>query len=126
MVCFNSTLRGVQLHHLFVNRNVSPQSSIGTFDPLCEVQSDKASVEITSPYDGTVKEILVQEGQVAKVGEDLCIIEVEEEASDSSNKLTSESLDGTIKENESPPPRQEQERDASKSEFGASEPRPPV
>src|SRR5712675_1683756 len=93
---------------LFVNRNVSPQSSIGTFDPLCEVQSDKASVEITSPFDGTVKEILVQEGQVAKVGEDLCIIEVEEEASDSSNKLTSESLDGTIKENESQTPSQEQ------------------
>ena len=62
------------------HRNVSPQSSIGAFDPLCEVQSDKASVEITSPYDGTVKEILVQEGQVAKVGEGLCIIEVEEES----------------------------------------------
>ncbi len=49
------------------------------FDPLCEVQSDKASVEITSPFEGTVKDILVKEGQIAKVGEDLCTIEVEEE-----------------------------------------------
>jgi len=71
-------------------RSVSPQSSIGAFDPLCEVQSDKASVEITSPYDGTVKEILVQEGQVAKVGEGLCIIEVDEEESSSSDIPTSE------------------------------------
>jgi 2-oxoisovalerate dehydrogenase E2 component (dihydrolipoyl transacylase) len=58
---------------------VKPSSTISAFDPLCEVQSDKASVEITSPYDGVVKEILVQEGQVAKVGEGLCLIEVEED-----------------------------------------------
>ncbi|KAF8502807.1 CoA-dependent acyltransferase [Russula emetica] len=64
--------------------SVSPRSSVSIFDPLCEVQSDKASVEITSPYDGTVAEILVQEGQVAKVGEDLCLIEVDEEESNPS------------------------------------------
>ena len=55
------------------------QSAIQSFDPLCEVQSDKASVEITSPYDGIVKELLVQEGEVAKVGQELCVIEVDEE-----------------------------------------------
>lgn len=49
------------------------------FEPLCEVQSDKASVEITSPFDGVLKEILVGEGEVAKVGEGLCLIEVEDE-----------------------------------------------
>jgi 2-oxoisovalerate dehydrogenase E2 component (dihydrolipoyl transacylase) len=62
-----------------VDRSVKPQSSIQAFDPLCEVQSDKASVEITSPFDGIVKELLVQEGEVAKVGAGLCLIEVEEE-----------------------------------------------
>lgn len=36
-------------------------------------------MEITSPYDGVVKEILVQEGDVAKVGAGLCLIEVDEE-----------------------------------------------
>ena len=60
-------------------RNVAPKSTIQSFDPLCEVQSDKASVEITSPFDGVVKQILVAEGQVAKVGAGLCLIEVEEE-----------------------------------------------
>lgn len=52
---------------------------IQAFDPLLEVQSDKASVEITSPFDGIVKELLVKEGGIAKVGERLCLIEVEEE-----------------------------------------------
>ena len=50
-----------------------------SFDALCEVQSDKASVEITSPYDGVVKQLLVEEGEIAKVGAGLCLIEVEQE-----------------------------------------------
>ena len=36
-------------------------------------------MEITSPFDGVIKELLVNEGQVAKVGEGLCLIEVDEE-----------------------------------------------
>lgn len=38
-------------------------------DVLCEVQNDKAVVEIPSPVEGTVEEILVQEGTVAVVGD---------------------------------------------------------
>lgn len=52
---------------------------------MCEVQSDKASVEITSPFDGVVKEILVKEGEVAKVGQGLCVIEVDEEVIGNTN-----------------------------------------
>ena len=58
---------------------MQPAAPIQSFDTLCEVQSDKASVEITSPFDGVVKELLVKEGEVAKVGEGLCIIEVDSE-----------------------------------------------
>ena len=50
-----------------------------SFDALCEVQSDKASVEITSPFDGVVKQLLVQEGEIAKVGAGLCLIEAEQD-----------------------------------------------
>jgi len=56
---------------------VKPSSSLQAFDPLCEVQSDKATVEITSPFEGTLKTLLVPEGGIAKVGEGLCLIEVE-------------------------------------------------
>ncbi|RSK53508.1 dihydrolipoamide acetyltransferase family protein [Bacillus canaveralius] len=38
-------------------------------DILCEVQNDKAVVEIPSPVTGTVEEILVDEGTVATVGQ---------------------------------------------------------
>ncbi|KAI6020971.1 CoA-dependent acyltransferase [Pisolithus microcarpus] len=58
---------------------VKEQSAVQSFDPLCEVQSDKASVEITSPYDGVIKQFLVGEGEVAKVGQGLCLIEVAED-----------------------------------------------
>ncbi|KAG9092835.1 hypothetical protein FS749_015408 [Ceratobasidium sp. UAMH 11750] len=69
--------------------SVQPQGKVSSFDPLCEVQSDKASVEITSPFDGTVAQILVQEGHIAKVGEGLCVIEVEEDG-DSASEPTNE------------------------------------
>lgn len=62
------------------NRSLTPNTRISAFDPLCEVQSDKASVEITSPFDGVVVELLVQEGEIAKVGSGLCVIEVDAEA----------------------------------------------
>lgn len=38
-------------------------------DLLCEVQNDKAVVEIPSPVEGTVLELLVEEGTVATVGQ---------------------------------------------------------
>ncbi|MET3575817.1 dihydrolipoamide acetyltransferase family protein [Bhargavaea ullalensis] len=38
-------------------------------DTLCEIQNDKAVVEIPSPVGGTVEEVLVQEGEVAVVGD---------------------------------------------------------
>ncbi|MEG0450017.1 MAG: dihydrolipoamide acetyltransferase family protein, partial [Lysinibacillus sp.] len=38
-------------------------------DILCEVQNDKAVVEIPSPVDGTVEEVLAAEGTVAIVGD---------------------------------------------------------
>ncbi|TBU46279.1 CoA-dependent acyltransferase [Dichomitus squalens] len=60
--------------------NIKPSTPVHTFEPLCEVQSDKASVEITSPYDGIVKELFVEEGAVAKVGQDLCTIEVADDS----------------------------------------------
>ncbi|KAH6903478.1 hypothetical protein BKA70DRAFT_1227798 [Coprinopsis sp. MPI-PUGE-AT-0042] len=37
-----------------------------SLQPPCEVQFDKASVEITSPFDDLVKTLLAQEGEIAK------------------------------------------------------------
>ena len=59
-------------------RSVKSQATVQAFNVLCEVQSDKASVEIASPFDGVLEEILVEEGGVAKVGEALCPTETED------------------------------------------------
>jgi pyruvate dehydrogenase E2 component (dihydrolipoamide acetyltransferase) len=47
---------------------VSEGQEIAEDDPLVEIQTDKATVEIPSPYAGTVLKILVAEGEVAPVG----------------------------------------------------------
>ncbi|KAF9475358.1 CoA-dependent acyltransferase [Pholiota conissans] len=75
-----------------VKWSVKPRDSIEAFDPLCEVQSDKASVEITSPFDGVITELLVKEGEIAKVGSGLCLIEVDEEIVDGANPAVLEPI----------------------------------
>jgi pyruvate dehydrogenase E2 component (dihydrolipoamide acetyltransferase) len=48
---------------------VKPGDKVQEDDVLCEVQNDKAVVEIPSPVEGTVEEVLVEEGTVAIVGD---------------------------------------------------------
>jgi 2-oxoisovalerate dehydrogenase E2 component (dihydrolipoyl transacylase) len=50
---------------------VSPGDRISQFDRVCEVQSDKASVEITSRYDGVVIALCGDVGDVMLVGQPL-------------------------------------------------------
>ncbi|KAL1334849.1 hypothetical protein HN51_063802 [Arachis hypogaea] len=53
---------------------------IEDFQPLCEVQSDKATIEITSRYKGKVAHVLHVPGDIVKVGETLLKILVDETA----------------------------------------------
>jgi pyruvate/2-oxoglutarate dehydrogenase complex dihydrolipoamide acyltransferase (E2) component len=53
---------------------VSEGQEIAEDDPLVEIQTDKATVEIPSPYAGTVLRILVAEGEIAPVGTELVLI----------------------------------------------------
>ncbi|OTF69719.1 hypothetical protein BLA29_006341, partial [Euroglyphus maynei] len=57
------------------------------FDNICEVQSDKASVTITSRYDGEIKKIYYNVDDTAKVGQPLIDILIE---SDDSSTAESE------------------------------------
>lgn len=63
---------------------VKPGDTVKEDDVLAEVQNDKAVVEIPSPVDGTVKEVLAEEGTVAVVGDVIVTIDApgyeEEEA----------------------------------------------
>ena len=53
---------------------VAEGQEIAEDDPLVEIQTDKATVEIPSPYGGTVLKILVAEGEIAPVGAELVVI----------------------------------------------------
>ncbi|MFC1859021.1 dihydrolipoamide acetyltransferase family protein [Thermodesulfobacteriota bacterium] len=52
-----------------LNVLVAAGDEISEGDPLLEVETDKAAVEIPSPFTGTVKDILVKAGDVVKVGD---------------------------------------------------------
>lgn len=55
---------------------VEPGAKIEEFDLICEVQSDKASVEITSRYNGVIKKLHYDPGQMALVGHPLVDIDI--------------------------------------------------
>ncbi|CEI64770.1 Lipoamide acyltransferase component of branched-chain alpha-keto acid dehydrogenase complex [Fusarium venenatum] len=59
---------------------VEPGARVEEFSPLCEVQSDKASVEITSRFSGVVKKLHYEAGEMAKVGKPFVDIDIEGEA----------------------------------------------
>ncbi|WEG11749.1 dihydrolipoamide acetyltransferase family protein [Pullulanibacillus sp. KACC 23026] len=56
---------------------VKPGDVVKEDDVLAEVQNDKAVVEIPSPVDGTIKEILGEEGKVYVVGDVIVTIDAE-------------------------------------------------
>lgn len=52
---------------------VAVDQAVQEGDLIMEIETDKAAVEIPSPYSGTVKEILVKVGDMAKVGDVLMV-----------------------------------------------------
>lgn len=59
---------------------VKPGDKVEEFSKICEVQSDKAAVEITSRYEGTIMKLHHEVGAIAKVGSVLVDIETQNEA----------------------------------------------
>lgn len=59
---------------------VEPDARVEEFSPLCEVQSDKASVEITSRFAGVVKKLYYDAGEMAKVGKPFVDIDIQGDA----------------------------------------------
>ena len=58
---------------------VSEGDKVSVDQPLVEIETDKASTDIPSEFDGVVAEIKVQEGDEVKVHQVILILEVEDE-----------------------------------------------
>jgi len=67
---------------------VKDGDKVKSFDRLCEVQSDKATVEITSRFDGVIAKIHHAEGSIVKVGE--ALVDIQTTLASDNGKLTSE------------------------------------
>ena len=52
-----------------------PGDEVKKYEPIVEVNTDKVEVELPSPVTGTVKELLVQEGEVVAIGAALAVID---------------------------------------------------
>lgn len=66
--------------------HVKPGDKVNQFDSICEVQSDKASVTITSRYDGVVRKLYHEVDGTCKVGSPLVDIEIADDSSSSSEE----------------------------------------
>ncbi len=54
---------------LVINVFISNGDSIKKEQPVIEIETDKAAIELPSPYDGTVQEVLVSVGDSIKIGQ---------------------------------------------------------
>src|SRR5437870_3232340 len=73
---------------------VTPGQDIAAFQPLCEVESAKAAVELTAPVAGRVVETRVAEGGVAQLGDVLVVIDTDGRGSATGGSVASEAPAG--------------------------------
>ncbi|KFY61673.1 hypothetical protein V496_04949 [Pseudogymnoascus sp. VKM F-4515 (FW-2607)] len=73
---------------------VEPGARVEEFDKICEVQSDKASVEIPSRFSGVIKKLHYDTGEMAKVGKALIDIDVPEEVAEAVEQAGTAPLGG--------------------------------
>ncbi len=93
---------------------------------VVEVETDKAAVEVPSPFGGTIEEILVSEGDEVSVGEVIMKVETDEEADeeadedrDAESREKSAGLDESEPERHEQKPREAGEESAERDEADA-------
>jgi pyruvate dehydrogenase E2 component (dihydrolipoamide acetyltransferase) len=104
---------------------VSKGDKVSVDQSLVEIETDKATTDIPSPYDGVVDEIKVKEGDEVKVNQVIMIIEVEEEADEDEDKGEGEGKgEEEKKEEEELEKEDKKEKSAEKEEAKEKEKKP--
>ena len=90
-----------------LNWYVKEGDKIAQFDKICEVQSDKATVDISSRYDGVIKKLNYEIGDMPKVGE--VLVEIDDllenaEETTMENKKEEEQVPSSLAPTSAPPP----------------------
>ncbi|GGB59073.1 biotin/lipoyl-binding protein [Virgibacillus dakarensis] len=85
-------------------------------DVLCEVQNDKAVVEIPSPVDGTVKKVHVGEGEVAVVGDTIITFDAEGYEDEDSSSDNNDNQEEAKHEEKAEPAKEEKKQEKNKAQ----------
>lgn len=109
---------------------VEPGARVEEFSKLCEVQSDKASVEITSRFTGVVKKLYYDAGEMARVGKPFVDIDIQGDVSLGALEQPTPSSaaddggatgEGTLAPNQAPPEAPQKPTAGTPSAGGAME-----
>ena len=112
----------------FLKWYVAVGDSVKVDQVLSEVMTDKASLEVPSPFDGVVKELKAKAGEVVEVGQTLLVMDVSQNGKTKSPKPE----EGTVSQQSIPesgtplPRREDQKIKAEEAKQSAFHSTPPV
>ena len=103
--------------------NVAEGDTVGEEDPLVTVESDKATMEIPSPFAGKIGKILVKEGDKLSEGSDLLEMTIEDDGDDETE--SADSGDSAQADSQESKPEQKQGKQESAPQPQGSTYEPP-
>jgi 2-oxoisovalerate dehydrogenase E2 component (dihydrolipoyl transacylase) len=99
---------------------VKPGDVVKQFQPLCEVQSDKATVTISSRYEGIIKKLYIEQNAIAKVGAPIVDIETDAVIAPSSGAKGKVVPSSSAEKTPTKQPQQQQQQSAPSSSSSSS------
>ena len=102
---------------------VEPGDDVKVDDTIIEFETDKAVVEIPSPFEGRITEVLVQEGDEMNVGDVIAKIDTEKDAAgeEKEEERAEAQKGGKAKAEEKAPPQEEATQETPEKKHDAEE-----